>query len=115
MPERGLSRMRCERWFAERQISPQIYSYVAGNEAMIAMVAMGCGVGVVPGLVLENSPLKHQVRVMDAAPELEPFDVGICTIKSNLSNPIVEPFWRITELTSLTTSGERHAHHPDHQ
>ena len=115
MPERGLSRVRCERWFAERQISPQIYSYVAGNEAMIAMVAMGCGIGVVPGLVLENSPLKHQVTVMDAAPELQPFDVGICTIKSNLSNPIIEPFWRITELTSLTSSGERHAHHPDHQ
>ena len=115
MPERGLSRVRCERWFAEKQISPQIYSYVAGNEAMIAMVAMGCGIGVVPRLVLDNSPLKHQVAVFDITPELEPFDVGICTTKSNITNPIIEPFWRITELTSIHTFEATHAHHSDYQ
>ena len=115
MPERGLSRVRCERWFSEKQISPQIYSYVAGNEAMIAMVAMGCGIGVVPRLVLDNSPLKNQIAILDTAPELEPFDVGICTTKSNSSNPIIEPFWRITELKSLENFGESHAHHSDNQ
>ncbi len=111
MPERGLSRVRCERWFADKQISPQIYSYVAGNEAMIAMVAMGCGIGVVPRLVLDNSPLQNQVAILDAAPELEPFDVGICTTKGNIANPIIEPFWRITELKSLENTGATHAHH----
>ncbi len=111
MPERGLSRVRCERWFADKQISPQIYSYVAGNEAMIAMVAMGCGIGVVPRLVLDNSPLQNQVAILDAAPELEPFDVGICTTKGTIANPIIEPFWRITELKSLENTGATHAHH----
>lgn len=115
MPERGLSRVRCERWFAEKQITPQIYSYVAGNEAMIAMVAMGCGIGVVPRLVLDNSPLQNQVAILDAAPELEPFDVGICTTQSNIANPIIEPFWRITELKSIENFGETHAHHFDYQ
>lgn len=115
MPERGLSRIRCERWFSEKQISPQIYSYVAGNEAMIAMVAMGCGIGVVPRLVLDNSPLKNQVTILDTAPEMEPFDVGICTTKSNIGNPILEPFWRITELISLENFGDSHAHHSDNQ
>jgi LysR family positive regulator for ilvC len=115
MPERGLSRVRCERWFAEKQISPQIYSYVAGNEAMIAMVAMGCGIGVVPRLVLDNSPLKNQVSVFDVTPELEPFDVGICTTKSAIANPIIEPFLRITELKSIQNFGETHAHHSDYQ
>ena len=111
MPERGLSRVRCERWFADKQISPQIYSFVAGNEAMIAMVAMGCGIGVVPRLVLDNSPLQNQVAILDAAPELEPFDVGICTTKGTIANPIIEPFWRITELKSLENTGATHAHH----
>ena len=115
MPERGLSRVRCERWFSEKQITPQIYSYVAGNEAMIAMVAMGCGIGVVPRLVLDNSPLKNQVAVFDVTPELEPFDVGICTTKSATANPIIEPFWRITESKSIQNFGENHAHHSDNQ
>ena len=115
MPERGLSRVRCERWFSDKQINPQIYSYVAGNEAMIAMVAMGCGIGVVPRLVLDNSPLQNQVAVLDATPELEPFDVGICTTKSSISNPIIEPFWRITELKSIGNFGDTHVHHSDYQ
>ncbi|MBT8329554.1 MAG: HTH-type transcriptional activator IlvY [Desulfofustis sp.] len=115
MPERGLSRVRCERWFAEKQISPQIYSYVAGNEAMIAMVALGCGIGVVPRLVLDNSPLKNQVAVFDVTPELEPFEVGICTTKSAIANPTIEPFWHITELKSIQNFGETHAHHSDYQ
>ena len=115
MPERGLSRVRCERWFSDKQINPQIYSYVAGNEAMIAMVAMGCGIGVVPRLVLDNSPLQNQVAVLDVTPELEPFDVGICTTKSSISNPIIEPFWRITELKSIGNFGDTHVHHSDYQ
>ena len=115
MPERGLSRVRCEQWFSDKQINPQIYSYVAGNEAMIAMVAMGCGIGVVPRLVLDNSPLQNQVAVLDVTPELEPFDVGICTTKSSISNPIIEPFWRITELKSIGNFGDTHVHHSDYQ
>lgn len=115
MPERGLSRVRCERWFAAKRISPQINSYVAGNEAMIAMVAMGCGIGVVPKLVLENSPLKDRVAILDTAPALEPFDVGICTTKSGFDNPIIRAFWRIVELKSRAGNGEHHEHDSDHQ
>ena len=115
MPERGLSRVRCERWFSEKEIQPKIYSYVAGNEAMIAMVAMGGGIGVVPRLVLENSPLRDRVEVIDATPELEPFDVGICTTKSSRGNPIISAFWRIAEHNVSLDKGATHDHNPDHQ
>lgn len=115
MPERGLSRVRCEHWFAEKQISPQINSYVAGNEAMIAMVAMGCGIGVVPKLVLDNSPLNNRITILHASPTLEPFDVGICTTKNGFDNPIVKAFWRIVELRLSPANGEHNAHDSYHQ
>lgn len=115
MPERGLSRVRCERWFSEKGITPEIYSYVAGNEAMIAMVAMGGGIGVVPRLVLENSPLRDRVEIIDATPELEPFDVGICTTKSSRGNPIISAFWHIAEHSPAETNGVTHDHNPDYQ
>jgi LysR family positive regulator for ilvC len=114
MPERGLSRIRCERWFAEKNIRPEIYSYVAGNEAMIAMVAMGSGVGVVPKLVLENSPLRSQVAIIDATPQLDPFDVGICTARSSRGNPIISAFWQRAEQHAQQI-GDIHDYHPDHQ
>lgn len=93
VPERGLSRERVDRWFSNMNISPNIYSQVAGNEAIIAMVGMGCGIGVVPQLVLDQSLLKDQVSILQVQPELKPFSVGICTLDKNRQNPVVETFW----------------------
>ena len=59
------------------------------------MVALGCGVGVVPGLVLEKSPLKGQIDVLSVSPELESFSIGICTMKNNMRLPQVNAFWEI--------------------
>lgn len=93
--ERGLSRDRVNRWFEEKNIEPNIYSQVAGNEAIIAMVGMGCGVGVVPELVLEQSVLKEQVVTLDVKPKLKPFSVGVCTAEKNRRNPVIAAFWDI--------------------
>ena len=95
MAEQGLSRERLDRWFAAKKILPNIYAQVAGNEAIIAMVSLGCGVGVVPRLVLEKSPLKEQVAGLNISPELAPFSLGVCTVKKNLSNPKIQAFWQI--------------------
>ncbi|MFA6498010.1 MAG: HTH-type transcriptional activator IlvY [Desulfurivibrionaceae bacterium] len=95
MAEQGLSRARLNRWFAARKIPPNIYAQVAGNEAIIAMVSLGCGVGVVPRLVLEKSPFQKQITVLDISPQLAPFSLGICTAKKNLRNPKIRAFWEI--------------------
>lgn len=97
LAERGLSRQRADRWFNEKGIEPNIYSQVAGNEAIIAMVGMGCGVGIIPRLVLEKSPLQDQVSILAVSPELAPFRVGACILTKNRRNPIVRSFWRIIE------------------
>ena len=93
--EQGLSRERLDRWFAVKKILPNIYAQVAGNEAIIAMVSLGCGVGVVPLLVLEKSPLQEQIAVLAISPELAPFSLGVCTVKKNLRNPKIRAFWEI--------------------
>ncbi len=93
--EQGLSRERLDRWCAAKKILPTIYAQVAGNEAIIAMVSLGCGVGVVPLLVLEKSPLQEQIAVLDVFPRLAPFSLGVCTVKKNLRNPKIQAFWEI--------------------
>ncbi len=93
MAEKGLSRIRIDRWFKEKGIEPNIYAEVAGNEALLAMVSLGCGVGVVPQLVLEKSPLQDQVRILEVAPQLTPFTIGACTTRRNLGNPVIQAFW----------------------
>lgn len=97
LPSTGLSRSRVEKWFAEKNTQPNIYSQVAGNEAIIAMVSMGTGVGIVPRLVLEKSSLRNEVELVDVKPKLQPFVVGACTTSQNLNNAIVKVFWDIVK------------------
>lgn len=105
MAEHGLSRERIDRWFSEKKIHPRIYARVGGNEAIIAMVSLGCGVGVVPQLVLEKSPLKDKVEILQNTPRLIPFTIGVCTVKKNMLNPKVKAFWQIALQERQTIAG----------
>ena len=95
IPDHGLSRDRIDQWFAKENFIPRIYSQVAGNEAIIVMVSLGCGIGLVPKMVLENSPFFNQVKILDGTPKLPSFIIGLCTRKKNLANPRVNALWSI--------------------
>ena len=93
--EAGVARARVDQWFRDKGITPNIYAQVAGNEAIVSMVSLGFGVGVVPKIVLDNSPLVDRVKVLDMTPALDPYDIGLFTLKRNLKNPLVEAFWEL--------------------
>lgn len=95
IPDHGLSRERIDQWFIQEQLVPNIYSKVAGNEAIIVMVSLGCGIGLIPEMVLEKSSLSKKVSVLENTPRLPPFTLGLCTRKKNLSNPRVAALWEI--------------------
>ena len=103
LPQTGLSRRRFDQWLKEHGITPNITSEVSGNEAIIAMVRLGCGVGVVPELVLERSPFRDEVTVIEKAPRLQPYVVGLCSSKRNLQRPSVRAFWELAEERSART------------
>lgn len=115
LAEKGLSRQRVDSWFQANKWTPTLYSQVAGNEAIIALVSMGCGVGVVPELVLEKSTLKDSVKILRDAPSLLPFSVGVCTNKKNMHSPIVSAFWQNVKdtLAYLETPGYKEIHEND--
>lgn len=93
LSETGLSRRRAEAWFKARRVRPHVYAEVSGHEAIISMVRLGCGVGVVPRLVLERFAQKSEVRVLDVEPPLEPYIVGLCARRRRLDFPPVRAFW----------------------
>lgn len=95
LSEAGVSRHRIDDWFYLQNISPKIYAQVAGNEAIVSMVSLGFGIGVVPKIVLDNSPLQDRVKIWPVQPELEPYDIGLFTLQKNLKNPMVEAFWSL--------------------
>lgn len=93
LSEDGVSRKRVDQWFKARQAKPKIYAQVAGNEAIVSMVSLGFGVGVVPKIVLENSPLATRVRILTIQPELKAYDVGLIALKKKLQSPLIAAFW----------------------
>ena len=93
LSESGLARSRVNQWFSARGIRPHIYAQVTGHEAIVSMVALGVGVGVVPELVLQNSPLAGRVRVLAVRPELEPFAIGLCAQTQRLNEPLLQALW----------------------
>ncbi|MFP1754187.1 HTH-type transcriptional activator IlvY [Lonsdalea quercina] len=101
LPQYGPVRKLTERWFRHQKIAnPLIYATVAGHEAMVSMVAVGCGVALVPDVVLENSPDPVRKRVFVLQEQiLEPIPLGICMQKKRLSEPLIAAFWETLQET----------------
>jgi len=93
LPETGQARERVDHWFADMGVAPNVYAQVSGNEAIVSMVALGCGVGVVPQLVLKSNPFGDSVHVLEVMPELHPFRIGLCCRQASLANPLVGALW----------------------
>jgi LysR family positive regulator for ilvC len=93
LPEHGIARTRIDRWFRNKGIAPKVYGEVSGHEAILALVKLGCGVGIVPELVLEKSPLRGELRVLDVRPKLPAFRVAVCIKRASLKTPLVAAFW----------------------
>ncbi|CAH1581845.1 HTH-type transcriptional activator IlvY [Vibrio owensii] len=96
LPEAGTARERANVWFKQMKIKPNIYAQVAGHEAIVSMVALGCGVGIAPDVVINNSPVREKINRLKVLP-VKPFELGVCCIKSQLENPLVKALWEVAE------------------
>ena len=94
LPEHGTARKRFEYWYRKKQQGKaNIYATVSGHEALVSMVALGCGVGIVPQVVVENSPVKDRVQYLADVGEIEPFDLGVCCLNQFRSQPLIKTFF----------------------
>ncbi|WP_317931166.1 HTH-type transcriptional activator IlvY [Halioxenophilus sp. WMMB6] len=90
----GPARDKTEAWLTRSKLKPRIYAQVAGNEAIVSMVALGFGAGVVPEIVLENSPLKDRVIALPQSTAVGHFEIGLFALRKRLQDPIVNGFWQ---------------------
>ncbi len=96
IPDQGPARRRIDLWFRQRRLAnPQIYATVSGHEAIVPMVALGCGIALLPDVVLENSPepVRNRILVLENVERVAPLELGICVQKKRLSEPLIDAFW----------------------
>jgi LysR family positive regulator for ilvC len=89
LPESGPSKRIVHHWFAEQGIRPRVYATVGGNEAIVSMVALGCGLGIVPQVVLDNSMIAQRVSRIVLA-DIEPYQLGLCCLKKRAEEPAIK-------------------------
>ncbi len=76
LPLAGLARARFDRWARHAGVKPHIAAETAGNEAVLAFARLGLGLGLVPRIVLENSPFAEGLVQYEAGAGFGDYDIG---------------------------------------
>jgi len=100
LPRRGLDRERIDAWIEARGAKPEIYAEVEGNEAILAMVALGCGVGIVPELVRRDSTLRGRIEAVEVARPPRGYHVSLCVKERSLTRRTVAALWELAPTSA---------------
>jgi LysR family positive regulator for ilvC len=92
VPDHGPGRLRMERWFNAMNIRANIYAQVRGHEAIVPMVALGCGVSITPNVVVNNSPMMDRIQVLQSPQPISPFELGCCCLHKRMEDPLINAF-----------------------
>jgi LysR family transcriptional regulator, positive regulator for ilvC len=95
VPARGLVREAAFRWFRKTGVKPVVAAEPDGHEALLALVALGCGVGIVPRLVLESSTTVDRLVELPVDPPLDPLTIGLCARRADLHRPLIAALWEL--------------------
>ncbi|MFJ9909684.1 LysR substrate-binding domain-containing protein [Streptomyces sp. NPDC101152] len=95
LPHRGLVREAADRWFRARGTAPEVAAEPDGHEGLLTLVALGCGTGLVPRLVLEHSAVRDRLAVVPADPAPEEFPIGLFVRRADLRRPLVAALWSL--------------------
>lgn len=100
LPRRGLERVRIDAWLEQQGARPEVYAEVDGNEAILAMVALGCGVGVVPELVRRDSPLRGRIEPVEIKRPPRGYHVSLCAKSRTLSRRTAAVLWELAPASA---------------
>lgn len=61
------------------------------------MVALGCGIALIPQVVVDNcpEPVRNRISLLDNISLVEPFELGVCGLHKRLQEPVISAFWRL--------------------
>ncbi len=87
-------------WLETHNFKDVAVQEVVGNEAVLALTAMGSGIGVVPKLVFDKSPLQEQLKIIPTSGSVGEMTVYLARTDKNPSPP-AQALWKMTESRSL--------------
>ena len=99
IPEQGALRKEINTWFNRNHIRPNINAEVAGNEAIVSLVALGMGIAIIPEAVLKQTSIATDIQIIERPSDISPFNVGLCVHQSKSKDIKVKAFIEIAKNT----------------
>ncbi|MET9914304.1 LysR substrate-binding domain-containing protein [Streptomyces sp. NPDC006476] len=96
LPRHGLVRDIANRWFRHLGITPHIAAEADGHEALLTLVALGYGTGIIPDLVLQHCSIRHRLHAAPASPKPGELTIGACIRRTDLHRPLIAAAWAVT-------------------
>ena len=98
-PEPGVTRTLVDRW-REALGSPHTLQETESHEEVVALTALGSGIGIVPKLVVESSALRSQLREVKPPIPLPIMQIGLCARSSAVKRGALADLWAATMFMS---------------
>ncbi len=111
LPEKGKLRADIEEYFKSKKAKINVYTQVAGHEAIVSMVALGFGLAVVPRVIADLSPVRNDVVILDC-PDLPYFDVALCNLKSRSQEPAIKALCSLARSVAPTFARDLRSRRP---
>ncbi|WP_413759621.1 HTH-type transcriptional activator IlvY [Streptomyces sp. MMBL 11-3] len=102
LPRQGLVRAAADQWFRDLGIRPHIAAETDGHEALLTLVALGYGTGIVPDLVLQHSGPRARLRQVAAPSVPDRLTIGVCIRRADVHRPLVAAAWAATQPDQRT-------------
>ncbi|MGW3134958.1 HTH-type transcriptional activator IlvY [Streptomyces sp. NPDC001139] len=96
LPRQGLVRDIANRWFRRIGITPRIAAEADGHEALLTLVALGYGTGIIPDLVLKHCSIRNRLQVVPTPSSPGELTIGACIRRTDLHRPLVAAAWAAT-------------------
>jgi LysR family positive regulator for ilvC len=97
LPRQGLVRTAADHWFRSLGIQPHIAAEADGHEALLTLVALGYGTGIIPDLVLQHSRVRTRLRQLPTPTRPGPLAIGVCVRRADLHRPLIAAAWAVTQ------------------
>jgi LysR family positive regulator for ilvC len=88
-----LCRRRVDAWFRGKDLRPRIAAEVNTFEEVFVLVSLGCGVGIVPEILIQSEEVRSAIQILDVYPKLVGYNYGLAAMKRRLQHPVVRSFW----------------------
>jgi LysR family transcriptional regulator, positive regulator for ilvC len=95
VPRPGVTRDLVDQWCRRNLRHGFSTQECAGHEEVIALAALGSGIGIVPALVIESSALQGRLRMITTPSPLPTMRIALCARRRSISDEPLRELWQM--------------------